>query len=105
MGAYLRTIGGAGITNYPIGVGVCPNGQIIIADNHNNFNLTMFTSEGQIISAFEGRMKHQQCYDVAFADDGTVVLTCKDFAAYIYHFPELAAMSPTTSFSPENYFV
>ena len=32
-----------GITNYPIGVGINGAGEITIADNHNNFNLTIFT--------------------------------------------------------------
>lgn len=41
-GFYLRQIGGEGITNYPIGVAVDKNGSIIVADNHNNFNLTIF---------------------------------------------------------------
>ena len=42
-GQYLRQVGGEGITNYPIGVGINAAGEILIADNHNNFNLTIFT--------------------------------------------------------------
>jgi NHL repeat len=40
----------AGITNYPIGVGINSAGEIAIADNHNNFNLTVFTQDGQVNS-------------------------------------------------------
>jgi len=37
-----------GITNYPIGVGINSAGEIAIADNHNNFNLTIFSQDGQV---------------------------------------------------------
>lgn len=30
------------MTNYPIGVGINLAGDIVVADNHNNFNLTVF---------------------------------------------------------------
>ena len=33
----------AGITNYPIGVGINAAGEVTIADNHNNFNLSVFS--------------------------------------------------------------
>lgn len=42
-GHYLRQIGGEGITNYPIGVGINSQGEVVVADNHNNFNLTIFS--------------------------------------------------------------
>ena len=31
-----------GLTNYPIGVGINLSGEVTIADNHNNFNLSVF---------------------------------------------------------------
>ena len=64
-GVFLRQIGGEGITNYPIGVGINSKGEILIADNHNNFNLTIFAQDGQFISALESKVKHAQCFDVA----------------------------------------
>lgn len=85
-GQYLRQIGGEGITNYPIGVGINSNGEILIADNHNNFNLTIFTQDGQLISALESKVKHAQCFDVALMDDGSVVLASKDYRLYIYRY-------------------
>jgi len=39
----MRQIGGEGISNYPIGVGINSAGEVLIADNHNNFNVTVFT--------------------------------------------------------------
>jgi len=85
-GNYLRQIGGEGITNYPIGVGINAAGEITIADNHNNFNLTVFTQDGQLVSALESKVKHAQCFDVALMDDGSVVLASKDYRLYIYRY-------------------
>lgn len=45
-GTFLRQIGGEGITNYPIGVGINTHGEVVVADNHNNFNLTVFSQVG-----------------------------------------------------------
>ncbi|XP_045127419.1 brain tumor protein-like [Portunus trituberculatus] len=85
-GQYLRQIGGEGITNYPIGVGINSQGEVLIADNHNNFNLTLFTQEGQLVSAYESKVKHAQCFDVALMDDGSVVLASKDYRLYVYRY-------------------
>ena len=41
-GEYLRRIGGEGITNYPISVSVDQFGHVMVVDNHNKFNLTIF---------------------------------------------------------------
>jgi tripartite motif-containing protein 2/3 len=56
QGQMLRSIGGEGVTNYPIGVGINAQGEVVVADNHNNFNLTVFTQDGQLISAFESKV-------------------------------------------------
>lgn len=91
-GAYLRQIGGEGITNYPIGVGINSTGEILIADNHNNFNLTIFTQDGQLVSALESKVKHAQCFDVALMDDGSVVLASKDYRLYIYRYVQVPSI-------------
>lgn len=88
-GVYLRQIGGEGITNYPIGVGINAAGEILIADNHNNFNLTIFTQDGTLVSALESKVKHAQCFDVALMDDGSVVLASKDYRLYIYRYVQV----------------
>ena len=38
------------------------------------------------MTALESRVKHAQCFDVALADDGSVVLASKDFRVYIYRY-------------------
>jgi len=85
-GQFLRTIGSEGVTNYPIGVVQNSQGDVLIADNHNNFNLTIFSQDGQLISALESKVKHAQCFDVALMDDGSVVLASKDYRIYVYRY-------------------
>lgn len=92
QGVFLRQIGGEGVTNYPIGVGINTNGEILVADNHNNFNLTIFTQDGQLISALESKVKHAQCFDVALMDDGSVVLASKDYRLYIYRYAQVPSL-------------
>ncbi|KHN86416.1 B-box type zinc finger protein ncl-1 [Toxocara canis] len=85
-GEFVREIGGEGITNYPIGVGLNSAGDVLIADNHNNFNLTLFTQEGAMLSALESRVKHAQCFDMAVMDEGCLVLASKDYRLYLYRY-------------------
>ena len=85
-GNFIRQIGGEGITNYPIGVGINSNNEILVADNHNNFNLTVFSQDGQLINALESKVKHAQCFDVGLMDDGSIVLASKDYRIYVYRY-------------------
>lgn len=85
-GNFIRQIGGEGITNYPIGVGINSNNEILVADNHNNFNLTVFSQDGQLINALESKVKHAQCFDVGLMDDGSIVLASKDYRIYVYKY-------------------
>ena len=85
-GNFIRQIGGEGITNYPIGVGINANNEILVADNHNNFNLTVFSQDGQLINALESKVKHAQCFDVGLMDDGSIVLASKDYRIYVYKY-------------------
>ena len=87
QGVYLRQVGGEGITNYPVGVVVNSVGEVIVADNHNNFNLTVFSAEGQLLGAFESKVKHAQCFDIALVENRSVVLATKDYRLYIYKLP------------------
>uniref|UniRef100_A0A0M3I2J2 B-box type zinc finger protein ncl-1 n=1 Tax=Ascaris lumbricoides TaxID=6252 RepID=A0A0M3I2J2_ASCLU len=85
-GQFARQIGGEGITNYPIGVGINSAGEVVVADNHNNFNLTVFSQDGTMLSALESKVKHAQCFDVALVEDGSVVLASKDYRLYLYRY-------------------
>lgn len=92
-GVYLRQIGGEGLTNYPIGVGVNLAGEVVVADNHNNFNLTIFQQDGTLVNALESKVKHAQCFDVALLDDGSIVLASKDYRLYIYRYVQLPPLA------------
>lgn len=84
-GEFIRQIGGQGITNYPIGV--CLNesaNQLLVIDNYNNLNVTIFRLDGQLIGAFESSAKHQQCLDVALFGDHSIAVTSKDLQVYFY---------------------
>lgn len=96
-GAFLRQIGGEGLTNYPIGVCMNQGGEILVADNHNNFNVTVFTQDGQLVNALESKVKHAQCFDVALMDDGSVVLASKDYRLYVYRYVQLPSSASTGS--------
>jgi len=90
QGNYLRQIGGEGVSNFPIGVGITAAGDIAIADNHNNFNLTVFNQQGQLLGALESKVKHAQCFDMALMRDGSIVLASKDYRLYIYRYVKAA---------------
>merc|ERR1712071_450403 len=50
---------------------------------------TIFTQDGQLISALESKVKHAQCFDVALLDDGSVVLASKDYRLYVYRYVQI----------------
>ena len=100
------------MSNFPIGVGLTASGEICIADNHNNFNLTVFSQAGQLLGALESKVgifrddlfnltnnnvtkvKHAQCFDVALMKDGSIVLASKDYRLYIYRYVKIPNLSP-----------
>ena len=75
-----------GLTNYPIGVGINSNNEILVADNHTNFTLTVYSQDGKLINALESKVKHAQCFDVGLMDDGSIVLASKDYRIYVYKY-------------------
>lgn len=99
-GVFLNQIGGEGVTNYPIGMGITTTGEIVVADNHNNFNLSIFTQDGELITAMESRVKHAQCFDVALLEDNTVILASKDYRLYLYRFTTSVSSPPSPPKQP-----
>ncbi|MES1901899.1 MAG: hypothetical protein MHPSP_000094 [Paramarteilia canceri] len=86
-GEMLRSIGHNLFINYPIGVEIDSKGRLIVADNHNNFNITIFNSQtGAVLEAFESRTKHAQCYDITLGADGELYMSSKDFRVYQYQY-------------------
>ena len=72
-GVFLRQIGGEGMTNYPIGVGINPTWEILVQYKDNDFNLTVFTRDVQLINALERKVKHAH----TGTDGGGMYCTCK----------------------------
>uniref|UniRef100_A0A914QR67 Uncharacterized protein n=1 Tax=Panagrolaimus davidi TaxID=227884 RepID=A0A914QR67_9BILA len=62
------------------------NGEVIVADNHNNFNLTIFNQKGNMLNAMESKVKHAQCFDIALIENGSVVLASSDYRLYLYRY-------------------
>lgn len=97
-GDFLRQIGGQGVTNYPIGV--CLNetlDQLLVVDNYNNLNVTIFKLDGTMIGALESTAKHQQCLDVAMLNDNSLVVTSKDLQVYIYRLKDCSPVNGNNS--------
>ena len=78
IGTHLRSIGGESITNFPIGVCMSSSGELWVAGNHINFNVTVFNQEGDMIAAYENRKIHTKCLDVALSKNGSIIVASQD---------------------------
>ncbi|TPP62137.1 hypothetical protein FGIG_01925 [Fasciola gigantica] len=86
VGDVLGTIGSRGLTNYPFGVTILncdwvttdedssvmayeerPNEmeRVVIVDNHNNLNISIFEPCGRLVHAMHSGIKHAQIYAIA----------------------------------------
>uniref|UniRef100_A0AC35FAT8 Uncharacterized protein n=1 Tax=Panagrolaimus sp. PS1159 TaxID=55785 RepID=A0AC35FAT8_9BILA len=97
-GEYLRSFGGEGITNYPISVSFDYLGRILVADNNDKFNLTVFDKDGNLVKAFESKVRHSHCFDAAIYD-GVVVVASKDYKVYYYKYKMGGCRQPSISVS------
>ena len=84
QGNYHRQIGGEGVTNFPIGVGITANGDVAIADNSSSFKMTVFSLAGELKVVLESWGKRNQCLDMALMKDGSLVVASKDDRLYVY---------------------
>ncbi|KAA3675908.1 tripartite motif-containing protein 2/3 [Paragonimus westermani] len=74
-GEPLGHIGARGLTNYPVGVVVFPAPStscakslrelVVVVDNHNRLNVTVFRPSGHLIYAMHSVTKHAQTYAIA----------------------------------------
>ena len=86
QGEFLKEIGGVGLTNYPTGVGINSKNQILVTDNYNSFNLTILTEDGELVSAFESKIKHSRILDVEIINDDTLMFSSRDNNIYFYNY-------------------
>lgn len=85
-GDYLAEYGGPGLTNYPTSVSVNSKNELIITDNYNCFNLTILSENGDLVRAYESKMKHARILDVSIIDDQKVMFSSRDNFIYTYRF-------------------
>ena len=84
QGEFLKTIGGVGLTNYPTSVAINSKNQILVTDNYNSFNLTILTEDGELVSAFESKIKHSRILDAEIINDDTLMFSSRDNNIYFY---------------------
>ncbi|GAA55601.1 tripartite motif-containing protein 2/3 [Clonorchis sinensis] len=115
LGENLGSIGICGLTNYPMGVAILPCGTsndvtpsqelVIIVDNHNRLNITVFRPNGELVYAMSGAVKHAQSYAIAVecrqretsakakpttkGSRLSVLLASKDCCVYRYVLPDV----------------
>ncbi|CAF4529521.1 unnamed protein product, partial [Rotaria magnacalcarata] len=77
-GKHLKNIG-AGIT-YPIACRINqPRRELIVVDNHENFNITTYDYDGNRKYSHYSLMKHSQCFDVAVGYNDELAMASKDY--------------------------
>ncbi|XP_005105089.1 B-box type zinc finger protein ncl-1 isoform X2 [Aplysia californica] len=84
---FLQKIGNDNLTYFPIGVSINYLNQIVVTDNHNTFNITVFDLEGRASYIFESITKHAQCHNVAVHPTKLeLMLTTKDCNVYFFNY-------------------
>jgi len=86
-GKHLKNIG-AGIT-YPIACRINqPRRELIVVDNHENFNISTYDYDGNKKYSHYSLMKHSQCFDVAVGYNDELAMASKDYKVYVYKLGE-----------------
>ncbi|CAF2466674.1 unnamed protein product [Rotaria sp. Silwood2] len=86
-GKHLKNIG-AGIS-YPIACRINqPRRELIVVDNHENFNITTYDYDGNKKHSHYSLMKHSQCFDVAVGYNDELAMASKDYKIYVYKLGE-----------------
>ncbi|GFR89517.1 B-box type zinc finger protein ncl-1 [Elysia marginata] len=84
---FLYKIGNESITYFPIGVSINYLNQVVVTDNHNTFNITVFDLEGTTLHIFESVSKLAQCHNVAVHPTSLeLMLTTKDCSVYFFNY-------------------
>ncbi|CAG5130946.1 unnamed protein product, partial [Candidula unifasciata] len=84
---YRKTFGNESLTYYPISVGFNCNDYLVVTDNHNTFNITIFGHDGRVLAAFKSRAKHANCYNVALHPvRPELAVTTKEYQVLIFNY-------------------
>ncbi|CAF1106178.1 unnamed protein product [Didymodactylos carnosus] len=87
-GVHLKDIGGGNIS-YPIACRINqPRRELIVVDNHENFNISIYDYDGNKKYSYYSLMKHAQCFDVAVGYNDELAMASKDYKIYVYKLGE-----------------
>ncbi|CAF1111490.1 unnamed protein product [Adineta steineri] len=102
-GQHLKNIG-AGIS-YPIACRINqPRRELIVVDNHENFNITTYDYDGNKKYSHYSLMKHSQCFDVAVGYNDELAMASKDYKIYVYKLGEGLETPANSSDINHNYY-
>lgn len=82
----IKILGGPGLTNFPTSVDINSKNEVLVTDNYNSFNLTILSETGELIRAYESKLKHARILDVCIADDETIMFSSKDNRITMYKY-------------------
>ena len=79
-GTFLRKIGGENITNFPNGIDVSDEGDVLVGDSHGNrFHVAVFSREGNMLTEFEcPYVKVSRCCGLKITSEGFIVTLAKN---------------------------
>ncbi|CAF0727354.1 unnamed protein product, partial [Didymodactylos carnosus] len=84
-GVHLKDIGGNGNISYPIACRINQSRrELIVVDNHENFNISLYDYDGNKKYSYYSLMKHAQCFDVAVGYNDELAMASKDYKIYVY---------------------
>jgi len=83
----VSTIGNESVTYYPIGVTLNTLGQVVVTDNHNTFNVSIFAPDGTYLYGFRSRAKYANCFNVTVTRDGLeLAVTTRDCQVLCFNY-------------------
>lgn len=79
-GTLLRRVGNKSVTQFPNGIDISDEGDILIGDSHGNqFHVAVYSNAGQLISEFQcPTVKVSRCCGLKITYDGAVVTLAKN---------------------------
>ena len=79
-GAVVKKIGSTQITNYPNGIEISENGDILVGDSHGNkFHIAIFNLEGELTGEFEcPTIKVSRCCGLKLSSEGYIITLAKN---------------------------
>ncbi|KAM7535852.1 hypothetical protein Aperf_G00000090019 [Anoplocephala perfoliata] len=86
-GRYKRSIGGEGLTDYPSGIEISRQNDVLVSDSHANcFHVVVFNREGSLLHEFAMKdMRMSQCKGLALTEEGYVVTLNRNMEVILFN--------------------